>query len=120
MPLSAAAQSFATDRCAVSARYEPGYGYASVIRMYGSVNEQTTVQVDAAVCTNLIANGWTPQSKYGEWERRNGGAFRPVCGYVWPWGDAVDVYALPGNEGYAWRDCAGFSGGSPIDLTANW
>jgi hypothetical protein len=117
-PAPVSAQSAFTERCAVGVRYEPGYGPATVIRVYGSVNTQATVQTDAAVCSDMIAQGWFPESNHGEWERRNGGAYRPVCAYTWPWGDSVNVFTLPGNEYYGWTDCNNFSGGSgPSDLT---
>jgi hypothetical protein len=114
------AQSAYTDQCAVGMRYEPGYGPASVIRIYGSVNGGATLQQDAAVCSDMIGQGWAPMSKYGEWQRRNGGAFRPVCGYAWPWGDDVNVYTLPGNENYGIADCANFTGGTGYSLLNNF
>ena len=118
-PSAALAQS-TYERCAVGIRYEYGYGPASVIRMYGSINYQPDVQMDAAVCSDLISAGWNGVSKYGEWERRNGGSFRPVCGYGWPTGETVSVYTLPGNEAYGYTDCLGFSGGVYQDLTWQW
>jgi len=88
--------------------------YANIILMYSSVNYQPDIQADAAVCSELISYGWFPVSKYGEWERRNGGPFVPVCSYDWPWGDSVTAYAFPGYETMVARECLStrFSGGS--------
>ena len=109
---TASAQSTSRQRCAVGLRLEPGYGYATIIRVYSSIDNQGLVQGEAALCTELIAQGWFAESSYGEWQARFGGAYYPVCYYRWPWGDSVNVYALPGNTYWARLDCSGFYDGS--------
>jgi hypothetical protein len=103
----ASAQSYPVyQRCAVGAHVVNSHAYADLIRMYGSVNSQPDVELDASVCTQLInENGWFAMSKYGEWERRNGGLYHPVCGVTWSWGDSVTVYTRTGDEYLGWLDC---------------
>jgi len=113
LPLAgtASAQVGELQNCAIGARYEPSFGYANIIRVYNSIQDQSLVQVQAAVCTNLISQGWFGVSKYGEWQRRFGGIFSPICGYQWPYGASVNVYAYPGYEWLARADCSAFYGG---------
>jgi hypothetical protein len=113
LPLAstASAQAIQRQQCAVGLRLDPGYGYANIIRVYGSVSNQYFIQAEAAACSELISQGWFGVSKYGEWEHRYGGAYWPICRYDWPWGGDALVYALPGSEWAARLDCYSFTDG---------